>query len=176
MTFERSPSRPSEAPTRRRQAGFSLAEMLAVVAIIALVLLAVIPAFGNFSRSWRLRSAADEMLSTIRHVRQLSITTHQNVTITFTPSTRTYSYTDPIKGTTVSVKLPERITMVTNPSVSYAPQFRPNGSVVNVSTPSASNPTANFVEILSIINASRTDHYRFGVSAAGQIVYTVSRT
>jgi len=176
MTIDRVPHHGPKGPEPRRQAGFSLAEMLVVVAIIALVMLAVIPAFGNFNRAWRVRSAADEMLSTMRRVRQLAITTHQDVTITFTPSARTYSYTDPIKGNAVTVKLPERVTMVTNPSGAYAPQFRPNGSVVNVSTPSASAPTANYVEILSVINGARTDHYRFGVSAAGQITYTVTRT
>jgi len=177
MSRDRTPDHGSVSSAKSRQAGFSMAELLAVLAIISLVLLAVIPAFGNFTKAWRVRGAADEMLSTFRHVRQLAITTHNDVAITFTPApANTYAYTDPIKGNVISVTLPERVTMVTNPTGSYAPQFRPNGGVVNVSTPSASAPTANFVEIQSMINSGRTDHYRFGVSAAGQITFTVSRS
>jgi prepilin-type N-terminal cleavage/methylation domain-containing protein len=161
---------------RRRQSGVSLAELLAVVAIIAIIMLAVIPAFGNFSRSWRARAAADEMLSTIRGVRQLAITMRQDITITFTPDpVNTYTYYHPIQGQNVTVRIPAHVKMATNPSGSYAPEFRKNGSVINVSTPTASSPTANYVQLSSVINSGRTDTYTFGFTAAGQVSYKVTR-
>lgn len=169
-------TRISRPESRGREAGVSLAELLAVIAIIAVIMLAVIPAFGNFSRAWRARAAADEMLSTIRGVRQLAITMRQDLTITFAPDpVNTYTYYHPIQQQNVTVRIPSHVKMTTNPVGSYAPQFRKNGSVVNVSTPSASNPTANYVQLSSVINSGRTDTYTFGFTAAGQISYKVTR-
>jgi prepilin-type N-terminal cleavage/methylation domain-containing protein len=159
-----------------RQRGFSLAEILVVVAVVAVILLAVAPAFGDFARAWKVRSSADEILAKLRGVRQMAITMRQDLTVTFTPDpVNTYAYFHPIRKVTETIKLPARVVMQTNPTSAFAPVFRLNGSITNSSTPSTSAPTANFVEIRSVINSGRTDRYRFGFSAAGQVTYTVSR-
>jgi len=160
-----------------------MAEILVVVAIIAVILLAVLPSFGDFQRSWKVRSAADEMLSALRGVRQMAITMRgdpnnpsiQGLIMTFTPApANTYSYFHPIKKKTLTIKLPPHISMTTNPSGSYAPAFKINGSITNPSAPDTTSPTSNYVEISSIINGSRTDRYRFGFASAGQVIYTVT--
>lgn len=158
------------------QLGYSLPEMLAVVAIIGIIALAAVPAFGSFVRSYKARSAADEMLAALRGARQMAISMRQNITVTFTPgSPGSYSYFHPIRGQNVTVQLPDWITTTTNPTGSFAPEFRPNGSIVPSSTPSMTNPTANFVRMAAVINNSRTDTYTYGFSAAGQVTYRVTR-
>jgi len=173
--FWRSTGRFGSGPGRG-QAGFSLAEVLVVVALIGIVVLAVMPAFGDYLRSWRARSAADEMMAQIRGARQMAITMRQDITVTFTPDpANTYSYYHPIKKATQTVKLPPQIRLSTNPTTSYAPVFKVNGSISNPSSPSVSSPTTNYVELRAIINGSRTDRYRFGFSTAGQVRYSVTR-
>ncbi len=147
-----------------------------VIALIGMIMAVAIPAFGSFNRSYRARSAADDMLAAVRGVRQMAISTRQDLTVTFTPGTPgSYSYFHPIRGQTVTVQLPTQVTFTTNPSGSFVPEFRPNGSIVPSSTPSMSSPTANFVRLQAIINVSRTDTYTYGFSAAGQVIYTVTR-
>jgi prepilin-type N-terminal cleavage/methylation domain-containing protein len=169
--IERSKGR--NANRRHRQAGFSLSELLVVVAIIGVIVLAALPAFGEMLKSWKVRSEADNVLAELRGVRQLAVAMHQDITVTFTPApANTYSYFHPIQKKTLTKKLPGGITMATNPTASYAPVFKINGSITNPSTPSVSAPTANFVDLQAIIDANRTDHFKFGFSAAGQVNYT----
>lgn len=161
---------------RGAQRGFTVPELLMVVALIGLIALAAIPAFGTFYRSWKVRSAADEMLAVTRSVRQMAISTRQDLTITFTPGQPgTYSYFHPIQGQTVTVTLPGRITMTTNPSGGYAPEFKINGGAAPSSTPDMRNPTANFVRLSADIGSGKSVTYTFGFSAAGMVSYTVTR-
>lgn len=161
---------------RDGERGFTLAEILAVVALIGLIVVVAVPAFGTFARAWRLRSTADDMLAAVRGVRQMAISTRQPLTVTFTPgSPGSYSYFHPIQGKTVTVQLPGQTTLVTNPSSAFAPVFQNNGGIIPSSTPSISSPTANFVKLSAVISSSRTDTYTFGFSAAGQVTYKVTR-
>jgi len=149
--------------------------MLAVLAIIAIIVLVILPNFGDFAKSWRARSTADDMLAAIRGARQMAITMHQNITITFTPApANTYSYFHPIQKKTVTIKMPAQTVITTNPTAAYAPVMNTNGSITSPSSPSPSAPTANFVRVATIINGNRTDRYTFGFSTAGQISYTVT--
>src|SRR5215470_5465761 len=88
----------SVAKSKKGVGGYSLAEMLVVVAIIGVIVLVMLPAFGNFSRTWKSRSNADDMLTALKGAHQMAITMHQNITVTFTPDpANTYSYFHPIQ-------------------------------------------------------------------------------
>jgi prepilin-type N-terminal cleavage/methylation domain-containing protein len=159
----------------RRAAGFSLAELLVVIAIIAVIVLVMLPSFGTFARSWRARSNADGMLAVLKGAHQMAITTHQNITVTFNPDpANTYTYYHPIQKKTLTVKMPSQTKITTNPTATFAPVMNVNGSITNSSAPSISAPTSNFVRVATIIDGNRTDRYTFGFSAAGQISYTVT--
>ncbi len=66
------------------QKGFSLIELIAVLAILALTLLIGVPALGNAVEKQRLRSATVEFVSTIRMARQEAI--NRNTVVTICPS------------------------------------------------------------------------------------------
>jgi prepilin-type N-terminal cleavage/methylation domain-containing protein len=159
----------------RGASGFSLAEMLVVVAIIGVIVLVMFPAFGDFAKAWRARSTVDDMVAAIKGAHQMAITTHQNITFTFTPDpVNTYSYYHPIQKKTLTIKMPAQTKITTNPTAVYAPVMNVNGSITNSSSPSVSAPTTNFVRVSCVINGNRTDRYTLGFSAAGQIATSVT--
>jgi type II secretion system protein H len=57
----------------RRQAGFSISEMLVVVAIIGLMALISMPQFMNFFKSMKVRTAANRLMSHARLCRQVAV-------------------------------------------------------------------------------------------------------
>src|SRR5688572_27022547 len=57
----------------RNSRGFSLAEMLVVVAIIGMLSLVSVPAFINYQRTMKLRGAVRTLNSDIRNCRQMAI-------------------------------------------------------------------------------------------------------
>jgi prepilin-type N-terminal cleavage/methylation domain-containing protein len=159
----------------RGASGFSLAEMLVVVAIIGVIVLVMFPAFGDFAKAYRARSTVDDMVAAIKGAHQMAITTHQNITFTFTPDpVNTYSYYHPIQKKTLTIKMPAQTKITTNPTAAYAPVMNINGSITNSSSPCVSAPTANFVRVSCVINGNRTDRYTLGFSAAGQIATSVT--
>jgi prepilin-type N-terminal cleavage/methylation domain-containing protein len=66
-------------PYRPRQGGFTLLEMAAVVAVLAILLAAALPAYGRLLQRQQLRGAADALLLDLRHARELSVSTRSPV-------------------------------------------------------------------------------------------------
>ena len=64
---------------RAQDAGFSLSETLAVVAIIGLMVLITAPAMLNFFNSMKVRTAAHKMMSHMRLCRQISVSRRTDV-------------------------------------------------------------------------------------------------
>ncbi|HEX7705858.1 MAG TPA: prepilin-type N-terminal cleavage/methylation domain-containing protein [Thermoanaerobaculia bacterium] len=77
---------------RERQRGYSLAELLTVVAMVGVVTLVTIPAFMQLMPQYRIRSVAAEASSAIRHVRQKALSTRVPWRITFDAANERYSY------------------------------------------------------------------------------------
>lgn len=80
--------------TMRSQAGYSLAEMLTVVAIIGVLALVMIPNFMTFYQSNKIKSSMRNFTTDLRSVRQLSITQGKQAMITYGTGTtaRTYDW------------------------------------------------------------------------------------
>ncbi|HMO52390.1 MAG TPA: prepilin-type N-terminal cleavage/methylation domain-containing protein [Kiritimatiellia bacterium] len=66
-----------------RTVGFTLVELLVVVAIMAIMLGLAIPAFQGSGRGAKARSAVFQLNTTLNLARQMAITTRQNVHILF---------------------------------------------------------------------------------------------
>jgi prepilin-type N-terminal cleavage/methylation domain-containing protein len=78
----------------RSQAGYSLPEMLTVVAIIGVFALVMIPNFISFYQSNKMKSSMRNFTSDLRSVRQLSITQGRQAMLTYGTGTaaRTYNW------------------------------------------------------------------------------------
>jgi len=70
-----------------RQSGFSLVELLTVVAVIGILALVTVPNFISFYQMNKVKAAMRNFTSDLRTARQLAITSGMQAKITFTPDT-----------------------------------------------------------------------------------------
>ena len=77
---------------KRSQAGYSLAEMLVVVAIIGMLALVMVPNFMTFYQSNKMKSSMRNFTTDLRSARQLSISQGKQVLITYATGTTARSY------------------------------------------------------------------------------------
>lgn len=71
---------------KRREAGMSLVELMAVVAIVALMVLVSIPAFGTMRRKIAVRAASSELRAVFRDARARAIARGRNCGLKFAQS------------------------------------------------------------------------------------------
>ncbi|MCZ6695428.1 MAG: hypothetical protein O7A63_02700, partial [Acidobacteria bacterium] len=64
------------------EGGYSIAELLIVVALMGLIVLFGGPAIGQSVRAYKVRSSANELLMTLRALRYTAVTERTPVTIT----------------------------------------------------------------------------------------------
>jgi prepilin-type N-terminal cleavage/methylation domain-containing protein len=67
----------------RRQAGYSLPEMLTVVAIIGVLALVTVPAFINFYQAGKMRASMRSFATDLRSIRQRAITRGHQTVLTY---------------------------------------------------------------------------------------------
>jgi prepilin-type N-terminal cleavage/methylation domain-containing protein len=85
-------------PQKSRQSGFSLVELLTVVAVIGILALVTVPNFISFYKMNKVKAAMLNFTSDLRTMRQTAITSGLQTKITFTPDTsakpssRAYSF------------------------------------------------------------------------------------
>src|SRR5436305_5520428 len=65
------------------EAGFSLAEMLTVVAIVGILSLVAVPAFMNFRTSNKVKTSVRNFTTELRRTRQLAITNGKESKLSF---------------------------------------------------------------------------------------------
>jgi len=100
-----------EAPTSRlrRQRGYSLPEMLVVIAIIGIVSLVLVPNFITMQRSSKMKTAVRSFTTRLRQTQQLAITSHSRMKLKLTLNTDRYTTfredTDPTTGTATWVRV-----------------------------------------------------------------------
>lgn len=72
---------------KSRQAGYSLVEMLTVVAIVGILALVTVPAFMNFRTSNKVKTSVRNFTTDVRRVRQLAITNGVQSKLSFATGT-----------------------------------------------------------------------------------------
>ncbi|HEY8133899.1 MAG TPA: prepilin-type N-terminal cleavage/methylation domain-containing protein [Thermoanaerobaculia bacterium] len=78
--------------TIRSQAGYSLAEMLTVVAIIGVLALVMVPNFMSFYQSNKMKSSMRNFTTDLRSTRQLAITQGRQAALSFKTGSNERSY------------------------------------------------------------------------------------
>jgi len=76
----------------RSQAGYSLAEMLTVVAIIGMLALVMVPNFVTFYQSNKMKASMRNFTTDLRSTRQMSITQGKQTLLTYGTGTTSRSY------------------------------------------------------------------------------------
>jgi type IV fimbrial biogenesis protein FimT len=66
---------------KRAQAGFTLLELMVVVAIVGVLMAVAIPAMGNFIRNGRITAAANDVMAALHFTRSEAIKRRQPVTL-----------------------------------------------------------------------------------------------
>lgn len=65
------------------QLGFTLVELMVTLAVVAILLVAAAPSFGDFFDRYRLRGAVDDVVSTVAHSRAGAVKLDREVRLTF---------------------------------------------------------------------------------------------
>ena len=147
---------------RSRQRGYSLVELLVVVAIIGVFSLVSVPALLNYTRMASMRSGLRQFTTDLRAGRMRAITTGNQVTVNVyrgtEPPTERASYT----VGTVRRQLDKSLYFDTTSMTGFT--FLPNGSVQNI--PTSGTPG---VELRSKWTNLPNNHYKIEVSIAGTV-------
>ena len=117
---------------KRRLRGFTLPELLIVVAVLGTLLALGIPAFAEFTRNQRVKTTSFDLFSTLVHARSEAITRNATVTVAPVSSAWTNGWTVTDAGGTVI----RTMGAVTNMSITGPTnvQFRGSGRLT-VATP-----------------------------------------
>jgi type IV fimbrial biogenesis protein FimT len=85
----------------RRTRGFTLPELLIVITVLAVLVAAGMPSFGEFMRNQRVKTASFDLFSTLVHARSEAITRNAAVTVAPVSSAWTNGWTVTDSGGTV---------------------------------------------------------------------------
>jgi len=84
---------PQRNPQKSRQAGYSLAEMLTVIAIIGTLALVTVPQFMNYYNSNKVKTSMRSFTTDLRTARMTSISRGHEVKLSFRTGVRARGYT-----------------------------------------------------------------------------------
>jgi prepilin-type N-terminal cleavage/methylation domain-containing protein len=146
----------------RTQRGFSLPELLVVLAIIGAIVVMAIPLVNEQIRIAELRAVSDELAVHLRAARMLAVTTHNNVAVTISVDpTNTLSYPDS-NGQTRIVKMPGRVKIKSGstPSITFKSDGS-SGASSTVTTESAvSTATERWILTVNTVGMVSVSHVR----------------
>lgn len=151
---------------RRSQSGFSIAELLIVVAMIGLTVGIAIPLVNEQMRIAEVRSAADLMAVHLRAARMIAVSHHKDIVVTVNaenasvlPNTLSYEGTN---GDTQTVQMPGLVKIKTSSTASIT--FHSDGSSDATSTVTTesvvSNATERWVLSVNILGLVTVAHTR----------------
>jgi len=149
--------------TDRSDRGFSLPELLTVLALMGLFIIFGGPAMSEGYRAYKVRAAADNLTTDIRALRYNAVTNHGSRTMTINNQTNatvpnTYSFVNSA-GNTVTITMDAGINIETGSATTLT--MNSNGS-----TGSAGNAT---VSVSGMINDSRNDRYTITITPTGTV-------
>ena len=163
----------------KKNTGFTLLEVMTVIAIIAIMVGIAIPAMTTWIPEFRLRSAARDIISCVQEMKMAAITKNKNTVVVFNLTADTYtSFVDNGEGSggikddciqngsepslKQDIKLPKGVTLLSSTFGSNASGYsfvcfnsrglRPNGSAEGNITLQNSNMTKKKIIINSVGN------------------------
>jgi type IV fimbrial biogenesis protein FimU len=146
--------------TSRREAGFSIVEMLIVLALMGIFITFAGPAFTESYRAYKVRSAMQELTVALRAVRQVAVSTRAPSNLLVDTAGASYSWTD-AKGTTRSWALPNGVAFVSATPATIT--FVTNGTV---GTGAAS------IVLQGTVSGARADRWTINLNTAGNVTST----
>ena len=154
--------RPAGPRTPRRERGFSLPELLAVMAIMGLFIVFGGPAMADGFRAYKVRSTADVLATDVRALRYAAVATRTSMTMTLNNQSATpanqYSFTNS-KGQAVTRPIENGVNLETGSAAS-----------ITFSNLGSTGVSGNQTLIVSMgINSDRGDRYTITVSPSGTV-------
>lgn len=148
-------------PTRT-QRGFSLPELLVVLAIVGAIVAISIPLVNEQVRIAELRAVSDELAVHLRAARMIAVSHHKDIVVTVVPDpTNTLSYEDTY-GQTRTIRMPGRVKIKTGSTTSIT--FHSDGSSgasSTVTTESAvSTATERWILTVNTVGMVSVSHVR----------------
>jgi prepilin-type N-terminal cleavage/methylation domain-containing protein len=147
----------------RSERGFSITEMLTVLALAGLMITFVGPAFSESYKAYKVRAAALEISDTLRAVRQVAVSTRTASSLVIDTTAGTFSWTD-IRGRARSVPLTPPVHFVSASPATIT--FITDGTV--------STGTASVV-LQNTINSAIADRWTLDLNTVGKITTTKSQ-
>ncbi|HKQ98558.1 MAG TPA: prepilin-type N-terminal cleavage/methylation domain-containing protein [Candidatus Polarisedimenticolia bacterium] len=154
---------PTGPRPRTREHGFSIPELLAVMALMALLILFGGPAMADGFRSYKVRSAADILTTDVRALRYSAVATRASLTMTLNNQSHAtapnqYTYTNS-KGVTIVRPIENGVNLETGSAAS-----------ITFGTTGSTGLTSSQTLIVSMgINATRGDRYTISISPSGTV-------
>ena len=129
---------------RRAEAGFTIAEMLVVLAIIGVTLGIAIPLINEQVRIAEVRSAADQMAVHLRAARMIAVSHHKDIPVTVSADpTNTISY-EGTNGNTQTITMPGTVKIKSGSTATIT--FHSDGSSGASSTITTESVVSNATE------------------------------
>jgi prepilin-type N-terminal cleavage/methylation domain-containing protein len=146
----------------RAQRGFSLPELLVVLAIVGAIVAISIPLVNERVRIAELRAVSDELAVHLRAARMIAVSHHKDIVVTIAPDpTNTLSYEDTY-GQTRTITMPGRVKIKTGSTTSIT--FHSDGSSgasSTVTTESAvSTATERWILTVNTVGMVSVSHVR----------------
>ncbi len=119
--------------TRRRERGFSLSEMLVVVAILGLAVAIAVPLTAEQMKRAKIRSAADEFAMHLKAARMIAVSKRATINFVVTPDpANIYSYPG-TNGLVRTFEMPTGVRII-SPTSATTIAFLANGSLAAANT------------------------------------------
>jgi prepilin-type N-terminal cleavage/methylation domain-containing protein len=163
---------------QHRQSGYSLAELLTVVAMVGIISMVALPTFLKVIPQYRIRGAASEISASLRLIRSKAVSTRSSWRMTVDPTNDEY-WLEANTGGTWSPIGEDGRTLPTGSAVkkkSLGVDLMPAGSNIIVTFDRGGNVAAATSIVVGVNNTwVRFNRYTLDVQTSGNIAITPSK-